>query len=59
MFTLTLTPQQMQVVLAGLGELPIKFGMDTMAAVQAQINAQGRANQPPPAPSNGAEAPVP
>jgi len=39
MFTLTLTPQQMQVVLAALGKMPIEFALDTFSDIQRQLKA--------------------
>lgn len=46
MITLTLTEQQVQVILAGLGELKLNAALDTFGTVQNQVMQQRKA--PPP-----------
>lgn len=54
-FTLTLPPQAIEAVLAGLGEIPTKFGGPVMGLVQQQVQQQVQEHQakhaaPPTAP---------
>lgn len=43
--TLTLTIQQLNVILAGIAKLPIEIGMETFNGVQQQAHAQlGQSN---------------
>lgn len=44
MYELKLSQQEMQVILAGLGELPMKVAAGVYASVRQQVQAQDAAN---------------
>lgn len=46
--TLTLTPQDVNIILAGLLELPAKVSLDVIGRVKQQGDAQMQAKEPEP-----------
>lgn len=50
--TLALEPQEVNTVLAGLGELPLKSGLDTWFKIRNQAEQQMQAQQQPPQPAD-------
>jgi hypothetical protein len=48
-FTITFTEEELNLILASLGELPAKTSMGLIARIHQQANAGVAANQEPPA----------
>lgn len=49
--TFTLTPEQVQVIAAGLGKLPMEQALPTFGALREQIEKQQRRPEPAPEPA--------
>lgn len=46
-YTLKLTAQELQTIISGLGELPLKAALDTFLSVQRQANSQPKEDEVP------------